>query len=91
MRESTSKDAGGPESAATVGARVPVPAWSAQARVCPSGFRAAQPHDKLGGSGRESKMAQWYHLGCLDCRLFVDLHKFLPADAWYERFYEAAL
>ena len=33
-------------------------------------------------------MAQWYHLGCLDCRLFVDLHKFLPADAWYERFYE---
>jgi hypothetical protein len=33
-------------------------------------------------------MAQWYRLGCLDCRLFVDLHKFLPADDWYERFDE---
>lgn len=31
-------------------------------------------------------MAKWYRLGCLQCRVFVDLHKFLPADAWYARF-----
>jgi hypothetical protein len=29
-------------------------------------------------------MAEWYSLGCLECRTFVDLHKFLPTDAWYD-------
>ena len=31
-------------------------------------------------------MSQWYFLGCLECRICVDLHKFLPTDAWYEPF-----
>jgi hypothetical protein len=31
-------------------------------------------------------MAQYYALACMDCKVFVDLHKFLPSDAWYERF-----
>ena len=33
-------------------------------------------------------MAQCYCLGCLECRIFIDLQNFLPTEAWYDRFDE---